>query len=314
MSLPIIDISDLASSDQLKRQMVGETLRAACLDSGFFYCIGHGIPDGLIMEVFVQTRTFFNQPLVKKMSIEKSNSSCNRGYEVLGGQVLQQGGQPDQKEGFYIGVELPDTDPRVVNGRFNRGPNLWPADLPAFHPVMSAYFAAMVSLGATLMRGIALSLNLPENYFSDYDIDPLATLRLLHYPPQPPDDLKTMGAGAHTDFGGLTMLLQDNVGGLQVWDRKNDTWMDAPPQAGAFVINLGDMIARWTNNKYQSTLHRVINTSGRERYSVPFFYVGNPDFEVRCIHSCLDEGEAARHSPITVEEHLMSMYKKTYGT
>lgn len=312
MPLKVIDISDLASSQYSKRQRVGEVLRSACVENGFFYCVGHGVPEGLINAVIQQTQALFKQPLEEKLNLDKSNSSGNRGYETLGAQTLQQGGQPDQKEGYYIGVELPDTDPRVIAGRFNRGPNQWPTDLPAFHPVMSAYFAAMVSLGATLMRGIALSLNLPEDYFSDYDIDPLATLRLLHYPPQAPEEPDTIGAGAHTDFGGLTILLQDDVGGLQVWDRSKNVWNNAPPQPGAYVVNLGDMIARWTNDKYQSTLHRVINNSGCERYSVPFFYVGNPDFEVRCIDSCLDENTAPRYSPITIEQHLISMYDKTY--
>ncbi|OED38135.1 oxidoreductase [Chromatiales bacterium (ex Bugula neritina AB1)] len=314
LSLPIIDISDLTSSDQLKRQNVGETLRAACQDRGFFYCTGHGIADRLINEVLEQTSALFSQPQDKKMAVEKSNSGCNRGYETLGGQTLDAGGQPDRKEGYYIGVELPDTDPRVIAGRFNRGPNLWPSDLSDFQPVMSRYFAAMESLGATLMQGIALSLELPGNYFSSYNSDTLATLRLLHYPPQPPDEPDRMGAGAHTDFGGLTILLQDNNGGLQVWNRADNTWDNAPPQKGAFIVNLGDMIARWTNDRYKSTLHRVINTSGRERYSVPFFYVGNPDFEVKCIPGCLDQGELPRYPPVTVEEHLMSMYNKTYGS
>lgn len=313
MSLPVIDISDLASTDLVKRQQVGKALRIACLDSGFFYCTGHGVPDELMQQVMQQTQRFFDQPIATKMTVEKSQSACNRGYEVLGGQTLQQGGQPDQKEGFYIGVELPETDPRVIAKRFNRGANLWPEDMPEFQAVMSAYFAQMTALGATLMRGIALSLALPEDNFSAYDVDTLATLRLLHYPPQAPEKPEQQGAGAHTDFGGLTLLLQDDCGGLQVWDRGNGTWLDAPPQPGAFVVNLGDMIARWTNDKYQSTLHRVINSSGRERYSVPFFYVGNPDFEVRCIESCLDTGETPRYAPITVEEHLMSMYRKTYG-
>lgn len=313
MTLPIIDISDLASPDPRIRQQVGKALRTACLDSGFFYCTGHGVPRELMQHVMRQTKDFFDQPMSTKMAIEKSQSDCNRGYEVLGGQTLQQGGQPDQKEGFYMGVELPKSDPRVIAKRFNRGPNLWPENMPKFQSVLSDYFEKMTELGANLMRGIALSLTLPEDHFSAYDVDTLATLRLLHYPPQTPDKPEQHGAGAHTDFGGLTILLQDDCGGLQVWDRDHETWLDALPLSGAFVVNLGDMIARWTNDQYQSTLHRVINTSGRERYSVPFFYVGNPDFKVTCIESCLAENDTPRYAPITVEEHLMSMYRKTYG-
>lgn len=312
-TLPVIDVSGLSSSDPARRRAVGAALREACLDKGFFYCTGHGVPAGLIDAVFAETKALFDLPNAEKDALDKSKSKCNRGYETLGGQTLQPGAPPDRKEGYYIGVELREDDPRVIAGRFNRGPNQWPVGLPGFRRTMRAYFAALQDLGATLMSGIALSLDLPEDYFAAYDRDPLATLRLLHYPPQKPDDpAGTMGAGAHTDFGGLTILLQDEVGGLQVYDHANKGWIHADPVPGAYVVNLGDMIARWTNDRYRSTLHRVINASGRERYSVPFFYVGNPDNEVACIPSCLEPGEMPKYPPISVEAHLRSMYAKTY--
>lgn len=313
-ALPVVDVSGLSSSRPEARQAVGAALRQACLDKGFFYCAGHGIPDGLIDAVFAETRALFDQPLEAKMRVEKSLSKCNRGYEVLGGQTLQPGAPPDRKEGYYIGLDLAEDDPRVAAGRFNRGPNQWPADLPGFRPVMRAYFAAMQDLGERLMRGIGLSLDLPEDAFEAFCRDPLAILRLLHYPPRRPDAAEgEQGAGAHTDFGGLTLLLQDDRGGLQVYDQATESWIHAAPVPGTFVVNLGDMIARWTNDRYRSTLHRVINTSGRERCSVPFFYSGNPDFEVRCIPGCLDPGETPKYPPVTIEEHLMSMYRKTYA-
>ena len=313
-SLPVVDVSGISASDPAARAAVGEALRAACLDKGFFYCVGHGVPQGLISAVFAENRAFFARPMAEKTALDKAQSTCNRGYEALGGQRLEAGAPPDRKEGFYIGVELPADDPRVLAGRFNRGPNLWPADQPGFRPTMAAYFAALCELGERLMRGIALALRLPEDHFADYCRDPLATLRLLHYPPQRPDaDPGEKGAGAHTDFGGLTILAQDDVGGLQVFDKDHDEWIEAAPLAGAYVVNLGDMIARWTNDRYRSTLHRVVNASGRERYSVPFFYVGNPDYEVRCIPTCLAPGETPKYPDITVEDHLRSMYRKTYA-
>ncbi|PZQ50810.1 MAG: isopenicillin N synthase family oxygenase [Rhodovulum sulfidophilum] len=308
-ALPVIDVSGLSSSDPADRARVGAALRAACLDKGFFYCVGHGVPAGLIEAVFAETRALFDQPEPAKLAIEKTKSFANRGYERLRGQTLEAGAPADLKEGFYIGTELPLDDPRVAARRFNRGPNLWPADLPGFRPTMAAYFAAMSELGARLMRGIALSLDLPEEHFAAFSRDPLATLRLLHYPPQPEDAAENeKGAGAHTDFGGLTLLLQDEVGGLQVFDNARGAWIHADPVPGAFVVNLGDMIARWTNDHYRSTLHRVVNASGRERYSVPFFFTGNPDHEV----SSLFPDEAAKYPPTTVEAHIRSMYDKTY--
>ncbi len=311
-SLPVVDVSGLSASDPAARRAVGSVLRDVCLDKGFFYCSHHGIPAGLIDAVFAEAEAFFAQPLDVKMRQEQSLSTCNRGYEVLGGQTLEAGGMPDRKEGYYIGVELPEDDPRVQAGRFNRGPNLWPSDMPGFKPVMDAYFAAMLDLGERLMRGIALSLDLPEHHFAGFCRDPLATLRLLHYPPRRADAPDEKGAGAHTDFGSLTLLLQDDVGGLQVYDHASDGWIAAEPIPGTFVVNLGDMIARWTNDTYRSTLHRVINESGRERYSVPFFFTGNPDSEVRCIPTCLAPGEQPKYPPVTIEEHLQAMYKKTY--
>jgi len=142
----------------------------------------------------------------------------------------------------------------------------------------------------------------------------MSTLRLLHYPPQPANAAPgEKGCGAHTDFGGLTLLLQDENPGLQVWDRHSKSWIHAAPVPGTYVVNLGDMIARWTNDQYRSTLHRVVNISGRERYSVPFFFSGNPDHLVECLPTCLAPGDAPRYPAVTVEEHHREMYRRTYG-
>jgi isopenicillin N synthase-like dioxygenase len=196
---------------------------------------------------------------------------------------------------------------------FNHGANQWPAERPSFRPVMLDYLDVMVDLSARLMRGIALSLDLPEDFFADFCSDAMVTVRLLHYPPQPAQARPGQkGAGAHTDFGGLTLLRQDNVGGLQVWDHRADGWIHADPVPGSFVVNLGDMIARWTNGRYRSTVHRVVNASGRERYSVPFFFSGNFAHKVECIPTCLPPGQSAKYPPTTVEGHMRAMYRKTY--
>lgn len=312
MGLPVIDLSGLAASDPAAHRAVGDDLRAACLEHGFFYCIGHGVPLGLIDAAMAQTRAFFDLPMVAKQALDKAQSPANRGYEHLGGQTLQPGALPDRKEGFYIGEDLASDHPRVLAGAFNSGANRWPADLPEFRPVMVAYFAALGVVAERIMSGLALSLDLPDDHFSAFTTEPAATLRLLHYPPSRPEVPDELGAGAHTDFGGLTLLLQDEVGGLQVMGR--ESWIDAPPLPGAYIVNLGDMIARWTNDRYRSTLHRVINRSGRERYSIPYFYSGNPDHEVRCLPTCLAEGEQAKYPPVTVQNHLRAMYARTYAT
>ena len=312
-TLPIIDISGLRSANIADRKAVGAALRAACLDKGFFYIKSHGVSEGLISDVFSEAAAFFALPPEQKDEVNKTKSPCNRGYEPLQGQTLEAGAPPDLKEGYYVGPDHAPDDPRVLAGMFNHGANQWPSQRPNFKPVMQSYLNEMMALSARMMEGIALSLDLPENYFDGYNHDPMATVRLLHYPPQPAQARPNQkGAGAHTDFGGLTLLRQDDVGGLQVWDQASDGWIHADPVPGTYVVNLGDMIARWTNDRYRSTVHRVVNMSGRERYSVPFFYTGNYAHTVECIPTCLSPGEAPKYPPITVEAHMREMYKRTY--
>ena len=312
-SLPIIDISGLSSGNPAERQKVGALLQAACLDKGFFYVTNHGVSEALVDDVFREAAGFFALPAEQKAAVDKAKSKANRGYEPLQGQTLEPGAPPDLKEGYYVGPEHSPDDPRVVAGMFNHGANQWPAQRPSFRPVMMTYLAVMLDLASRMMRGIALSLDLPENYFAQYCSDAMAMVRPLHYPPHPAHAMSGQkGAGAHTDFGGVTLLRQDDNGGLQVWDHASDTWIHADPVPASFVVNLGDMIARWTNNRYRSTVHRVINTSGRERYSVPFFYHGNYTHEVECIPTCLAPGETPKYPPTTVEAHLREMFRRTY--
>lgn len=313
-TLPLIDIAALQGGDATARTAVARALHAACSTHGFFYIRGHGIPVTLTDAVLAATRRFFDQPLAAKLALDKSQSPCNRGYEPLQAQTLEAGAPPDLKESFYIGAELAADDPQVLAGRFNAGPNQWPAALPGFQPLMLDYFVRLHALGGVLVRGLGLALGLPPGYFDAYLQDAAATLRLLHYPPQPANPQPgEKGCGEHTDFGGITLLLQDDTGGLQVRDAAQGRWIDAPPVPGSYVVNLGDLMARWTNGRYQSTLHRVINVSGRERHSVPFFFTGNPLHEVRCLPTCLAVGEQPRFPPVTVEQHLRDCYRRTYA-
>lgn len=311
--LPLIDVAGLLDDDSQARAAVAREIGRACRDTGFFYIHNHGIDASLQTAVFDQARQLFDLPGDAKQALDKAASPANRGYEALRGQCLEPGAPADLKEGFYLGRELAPNDPRVLAGRFNHGPNQWPAALPAFRPVMERYHAAMTQLAERLMAGLALSLALPEAYFAAFCEEAMATLRLLHYPPQPANAAPgEKGCGAHTDFGGLTLLLQDDNPGLQVWDHSAQAWIEAMPLPGTYVVNLGDMIARWTNDRYRSTLHRVVNVSGHERYSVPFFFGGNPDHRVDCIPTCLAPGETPRYPSVTVEQHYREMYRRTY--
>lgn len=313
-ALPLIDISGLRSHDPVDQHLVAEQLRQACEQRGFFYITGHGIDPALISSLFAASQRFFDLPMTEKLAVDKKLSRCNRGYEPLRAQTLESGAPPDLKESFYAGAEVAANDARVLAGRFNTGPNQWPETLPDFRAVMQNYYQAAYGLGATIVRGLALSLGVPVSHFDGYLKDAAATLRLLHYPPQPANpEPGEKGCGEHTDFGGVTLLLQDEAGGLQVWDKDLGSWIDAPPVAGAFVVNIGDLFARWTNDRYVSTLHRVINVSGRERYSVPFFFTGNLLHKVECIPTCLDEGEQPKYPAVTVELHQIECYRRTYG-
>jgi isopenicillin N synthase-like dioxygenase len=184
-ALPVIDIGGLSSNLLTDRRAVAERLRGACLDNGFFYIVNHGVPAALTDAIFAETKCFFDCPAAVKSDVDKSRSFCQRGFEPMRAQTLEEGAPPDLKESFYIGPKLSLDDPRVVTRRFNHGPNLWPSDLPGFRPVMEAYFSSMLDLSRKLMRGLALALYLDEEYFADYCANAHATLRLLHYPPQP---------------------------------------------------------------------------------------------------------------------------------
>jgi len=312
-AIPVIDVTGLGGSSAKKATVAGE-IRAACTGSGFFYITGHGIPPTLFEQLFQQSRAFFALPLEQKDALAMSKWNCNRGYEPLRAQRLEADAPPDLKEGFQIGVELPAGHPALGYDTTNHGPNHWPSNMPEFKRIMEAYLGQMLRVSKLLMRGLARSLDLAEDYFDGFGDAPIATLRLLHYPPQPPNPAPNeKGCGAHTDWGAVTLLLQDASGGLEVQAR-DGKWIPAPPIPGTLVINIGDLFARWTNNLYHSTMHRVINRSGRDRYSVPFFFDGPSDYRVSCIPTCLKVGESPLFQEITVKGHLDDMMRRTYGT
>lgn len=311
-ALPLIDISGLAG-DAAARQAVVVQLRKAALDTGFFYIVRHGVPAALIEQVFAKSKALFDRPMEEKLRIKAANMKCLHGYEPLRAQTLEPGAPPDVKEGYLMGLDLPLDHPVVLRDPGNYGPNQWPAGIPDFEAVMSIYFQEMLRVSQQVLRALALTLDLAESYFDAFCDTPVSTLRLLHYPTQPEKPLPDeKGCGAHTDWGAITILLQDDAGGLQVRS-PDDRWIDATPIPGSFVVNLGDLMGRWTNNLYRSTMHRVINTSGRARYSVPFFFDGCFDFRVECIPSCLAAGDCPRFAPVTVKEHLIEMTRRTYA-
>lgn len=307
--LPIIDLS--ASRDPRE---IGASIDAACRDRGFFYVVGHGVDASLIEATFAISQRFFALAQDVKNRWHMSKSTIRRGYEGIGWQTLDPGKPEDLKESFYLGIDRGPEDPLVRAGTPNYGPNQWPDEalVPGFHATTSAYFRTMDALARRLMALMALGLGLPGDHFEAFLKNPMTILRLLHYPPQPASAAaEQMGCGAHTDWGGITLLAQDDAGGLQVRDA-DERWIDAHPLPGAFVVNLGDLMQRWTNDRYRSTLHRVINaTSGRDRYSIPFFFDIDYHAEVVALPGTFDADDPPRYPPISAGGHIIEMYEKT---
>jgi isopenicillin N synthase-like dioxygenase len=249
----------------------------ACRDHGFFYVVGHGVDEGLQRRLEEQARAFFALDVQTKLRIRMELAGkAWRGYFPLGDELTS--GRPDIKEGLYFGAELSDDDPRVQAGLPLHGANLFPAEVPGLRKTVLEYMDELTDLGHALMRGVALSLGLDAGYFRErYMSDPLVLFRIFHYPSvsESPSGNPAWGVGEHTDYGVLTILKQDDVGGLQV--ETGSGWVDAPPVPGSFVCNIGDMLDRLTRGVYRSTPHRVLNTSGRDRLSFPFFF--DPGFD-----------------------------------
>jgi len=281
-SLPTIDVGSLtdARSTAAARAAVARELDAAARRHGFFYAVNHGIDAALIDRLVSHARVFFAQSEASKLQIPMSaGGRAWRGYFALGGELTSN--RPDWKEGLYLGSELAAEHPRVRAGTILHGANLWPP-IDGLRDTVLAYLDALTGLGHALMRGFALALGLPERWFAEQGgtADPLILLRLFNYPsrPVPAGSPVQWGVGEHTDYGLLTMLWQDDVGGLQV--RTDEGWIDAPPRPGSFVCNIGDMLDRMTGGRYRSLPHRVaINSSGRDRLSIPLFF--DPDFAWR---------------------------------
>ncbi|HEX2463284.1 MAG TPA: 2-oxoglutarate and iron-dependent oxygenase domain-containing protein [Thermoanaerobaculia bacterium] len=308
-SLPIIDIAPL-SGGGAAAAAVGAAIDRACRESGFFYVVGHGVDPDALRRLDRLSRAFFALDLEEKMRIRMAlGGRAWRGYFPVGAELTS--GKPDQKEGLYFGAELDDRHPAVRASIPLHGRNLFPDRPPELRSAVLDHLAAMTRLGHRLMEGIALALGLERGFFADrYTSDPLILFRIFHYPPLPAGveaDRAVLGAnderaegvvhttpggslwsvGEHTDYGLLTILMQDEIGGLAV--KSKGGWIEAPPIPGSFVCNIGDMLDRQTSGLYRSTPHRVRNRSDRGRLSFPFFF---------------DPGWNARIAPIPTEAAL----------
>ena len=303
--IPIIDLA-ATRHDPYRRREAAMAIGAAARESGFFYVVNHDVPEALVDGAFAAARRFFALPVEQKLPLLMKRGE-NLGYEPLEYQQLEASRPHDRKESFGIARDVA-IDAEIENAR------MWPAELPGFRDDVVAYHAAVVGLGAHLMSLIATSLDLPDDAFVEAYEGAHITLRLLRYPPDRGDALPDqIGAGAHTDWGGITVLAQDASGGLEVRDA-HGAWMRAEPVPGAFVINLGDMMVRWTNERYRSTLHRVRSEArDHDRYSMALFYSPNPKTRIQCLPTCTTAANPPKYAPCTAGEHTAQRRRETYG-
>lgn len=301
--VPVLDLGPLihgGAIDELAKQ-----LDRACRQTGFFYVANHGVSENALNAVFGATRRYFSMPMEVRQG-HLMHPYFRRGYMPQG--VTQQPGyEADLKESYEVGLDLSLDDPDVVARRPLHAPNQWPAELPWLREAAETYFNQTKALGERLLRLIAHALELDDAFFLRYNKKPMVQMRMFHYPPQKTTDA-ALGAAPHTDFGMITLLAQDPIGGLELKKRDGE-WIAAPYIDGTLVVNIGDLFQRWTNDRYISNFHRVTNRTGRERYSIPMFYNLDYDAPVTCLPTCSSDENPPRYEPIKFGDYIVGRFK-----
>ncbi|MTD16498.1 isopenicillin N synthase family oxygenase [Nakamurella sp. YIM 132087] len=300
---------------------VGAELDDICAEVGFFQVIGHGVPTAVTDAAWDAAVAFFELPLPDKLAVRPRSPDYPYGYIPMAAESLSQsvGGQspPDLKEVYNAGPVDAPTSAVCEDEAWVWSPNLWPTGLPELKDSWTVHHRSMLELSGRIMSLFARGLGLDPQYFA-HSVDRSASaVRALCYPArtQAPGE-NQFRAGAHTDYGTLTLLRQDTVGGLQVQTQSGD-WADVTPIDGAFVVNIGDLMARWTNDRWRSTLHRVVDPpalpdgSFGRRHSMPFFHNANWDAVVECLPTCLAPGATPKYEPVKAGPHLMTKFRRT---
>ncbi|MBT3145627.1 2OG-Fe(II) oxygenase [Neptunomonas sp. CHC150] len=310
--IPLIDIAPLYSEDPSDWVDVARHIDHACQRTGFFYVKGHTIDTSTMNDVVGMAKQLFAQPMGEKLKIDITQSAHHRGYGAIATEQLDPSLPGDCKETFDMGRHLLADDPDVLAEKPLHGPNRYP-EIDGFQATMETHYWRMLELGKTILKGIAVALGIAPDYFDSRFTHPISVLRFIHYPPASAlSQDNQIGAGAHTDYGCITILYQDEVGGLQVQNRQGD-WIDATPVPDTFVINIGDMMARWSNDRYTSTPHRVVNQAQKDRYASPFFVEPNFDTNIYCLDGCSDQTSPPKYESISAGEYLLSRFRDTYA-
>ena len=308
--IPVVDIAALGGDSPAALESVARQVYRACTEIGFFYVTNHGVPADLIDRLVDEAKSFFDQSLAVKNRV--AINRYHRGFSPLGDALMYGAAKPDHKEFFTIGLELAEDDPDVIVGEPLRGPNNWPKDRPSLRPVMTRYYDAMGACGAKLLGAIAVSLGQTPDFFTSRYLKRLQRTTLLYYPPQPATlGGDQFGVADHTDFGCITLLWQDHTGGLEVL-AQSGRWIEATPIPGTLVVNVGDLLARWTNDRYCATRHRASNRSRRERLSIATAY--DPSFK-----AIIDPRDFAiadkdcRYEPVSAGAHILDRINTSFG-
>ena len=314
--VPSIDLEAARRAGRAERLEAARRIDAACCDIGFFTITGHGVPDATVLDLRAAAHAFFALPLHDKLRARHPVPGTTRGYHPVAGEALAaamgDGAPPDLKEFFHVGPVDVTEDPYYTSptGRRHFVPNIWPASPREFERAATVYYRTMSELVVFLMRLAALALGVPDSYFDDKVDRSIGTMRLNYYPSQPePPREGQLRAGAHTDYGGFTVLSGEDVpGGLQVRTRAG-TWVDVRTRPDEFAVNIGDLLMRWTNDRWLSNLHRVVNPpdTGRARLSIAFF--SHPNYDT--LIECLAPPGQARHAPVLSGEYRDVKYART---
>ncbi len=309
-SVPRVDLSDPGAATAVAE---------ACARVGFLTVVGHGVSQSVLDGAWTTAQRFFDLPLEQRMAVAMPRPGYPYGYSPLAGETLSASlgrrSHPDLKQSFAIGpVDAPQHAFADADEEFAWSPNIWPSEsLPALRPAWETYYRSMAHLAARLLQLMATGLGLQAEWFDPMIDRHTSAMRALDYPPGEVLDVVAdgqLGASAHTDYGTLTILMADSTQrGLQV-QQPDGAWADVVPEPGALVVNLGDAMARWTNDRWRSTMHRVV-VPERRRQSIAFFHNANWDARIDCLPTCLEPGEQPRHAPIEAGPHLMNKFRAT---
>ena len=304
--IPTVDLGGLYTNDPAAKKAVAAKIGAACDEIGFFYAVNHNVPVEVIDRTVAMADRFFSQPVSERLKVKADKN--NRGYREIG-DVVHANGKPSARDNFDLGFPVAEDDPEVLAGTPLYAPNKWPDNIPGFREAFEAYYAETFKLGMKILEGFALHFDKPEDFFTRHFTKPVADMVVNHYLGAKGLHVSDQASGPHTDHGIVTILWQDSLGGLEVIG-KDGEWMPVTPLRGSYVINIGELMKRWSNGRFKATVHRVVHLQDKSRYSMPLFC--NPNFRTIVDPRDLGVSEAdAKYEPVMSGDFLLGRFKAT---